>query len=441
MPNFGVVNVVFIVLDTVRKDRISVYNNEVDFTQNLESFEDEATVFRDAVAQAPWTLPSHASIFTGEYPWEHGATQKQLYLDTDTELLAEKFKEEGYETACYTSNTWISPYTGMAKGFDQIDNFFSALPSDLMSSKTEWIWRWLNQGKGEWLMEKIMQLGEKLHWGFEDNSSKTPRAITKAEKFVERSDDDFFLFLNFMDAHLPYTPPEEYREKHAPDVDLSEVCQKAHDHNGSVAEADFEASRKLYDAEIDFLDDQVGKLLDFFEEQGLKQETVFVIVSDHGENIGEEGLFGHQFSVSEQLVSVPMMIKAPAIEEEEVEEQVELRELYSIIPSIAGLESGLEYGSEYAYGGYQYPRLDLKNIPEEKHDELGKKLSFVRKSDRKLVARGEELEMLDLETGEEVEVDKEMVEKLENIGVVEEGEMLEGKDEKVKERLEELGYL
>ncbi|MFB6144416.1 MAG: sulfatase, partial [Candidatus Nanohaloarchaea archaeon] len=285
-------NVVFIVLDTVRKDRISVYNNDVDFTESIDEFAEGATVFRNAVSQAPWTLPSHASIFTGEYPWEHGATQKQLYLDTEKQLLAERFRQEGYDTACYTSNTWISPYTGMAEGFDRIDNFFSALPSDLMSSKTERVWRWLNHGKGEWLMEKIMQFGEKLHWGFEDNGSKTPRAVKKAEEFVEETDEDFFLFLNFMDAHLPYTPPEEYRQRHAPDVEISEICQKAHDHNGGVAEADFEASRKLYDAEIDFLDDQVGELLDFFEEEGLVEETVFVIVSDHGENLGEDDLFG-----------------------------------------------------------------------------------------------------------------------------------------------------
>ena len=434
-------NVVFIALDTVRKDRISVYNEEVNFTENLEKFAEEATVFCEAVSQAPWTLPAHASIFTGDYPWQHGATQKQLYLDTDEQLLAEKFKEEGYETACYTSNTWISPYTGMSEGFDHIDNFFAPLPSDLMPSKTERLWRWLNHGKGEWLMKKLMRLGEKIHWGFEDRGSKTPRAIAKAEELVKDTDDEFFLFLNFMDAHLPYTPPEDYKQKHAPDVDVSEVLQKAHDHNGGVAEADFEASRKLYDAEVDFLDDKVGRLLEFFDKQGLKQETVFVIVSDHGENLGEKNMFGHQFSVSEHLVSVPMMIKAPALEEEEVSEQVELRELYDIIPSIAGIEGGLEYGTEYAYGAYQYPRLDLRNIPEEKHDELGKKLSFVRTPDKKLVAKEEELDMIELETGEEIDIEEEFVEKLEHIGVVEQGEMLEGKDERVKERLESLGYL
>jgi arylsulfatase A-like enzyme len=434
------VNVVFVVLDTVRKDRISVYNESVDFTENIEEFAENATVFHEAVAQAPWTLPSHASIFTGTYPWEHGATQKQLYLDTDETLLAERFKQKDYQTACFTSNTWISPYTGMTKGFDQVNNFFAALPSSMMSTRTEKIWRMLNHGKGEWFMERIMKLGEKLHWGFE-NSSKTPQAVTKAKNFVKETEDDFFLFVNLMDAHLPYTPPEDYKERHAPEVNISEVCQKAHDHNGGVDQADFEASRKLYDAEIDFMDDRLGELFEFFEEQDMDEDTVFVLVSDHGENLGEHDLFGHQFSVSEQLVNVPLMIKAPGLEDEDVDKQVELRELYDLIPGLANIDDTPNLGSGYAYGGYQYPRLDLKNIPEEKHSQLGKKLSFVRTPQKKLVASGEELEMTDLKTGSQISTDNDFVQRLENIGVVEQGKMLEDKDEKVKERLEDLGYL
>lgn len=441
-------NTVFIVLDTVRKDRLSVYNDEIDFTSNIEDFADDATVFQDAVSQAPWTLPSHASMFTGQYPWEHNATQKQLYIDTDRELLAERFRNEGYKTACYTSNTWISPYTGMAEGFQDIDNFFGVLPNNLMSKKTEKIWRWMNTGRAEWIMEKLVGLGEKIHWmtaGMKA-STKTPRTVEKAKRFVENNnEDDFFLFLNFMDAHLPYFPPKEYREKHASDVDPKDICQEAHKHNGGVEEADFEASSKLYDAEIDFLDDQLGNLFDFFEEKNLMDDTVFVIVADHGENLGENDMFGHQFSVSEQLVSVPMMIRAPGFDEKEVEEQTELRRLYDIIPKLTGLEDGEpEFGHEKALGGYQRPKLDLRNVPEDKRSELDKRLSFVRGSGKKLTrAENDEVsedEMIELETGEEIEVDEEFVKAVESIGEAEEGST-DIEEEEVKERLEELGYM
>lgn len=441
-------NTVFIVLDTVRKDRISVYNDKIDFTQNIEDFAEDATVFQDAVSQAPWTLPSHASMFTGQYPWEHNATQKQLYLDTDKELLPKKFDNEGYVTGCFTSNTWVSPHTGMADGFQEIDNFFGVLPSDLMSDKSEKIWQWLNHGRGEWLMNKLIGFGEKVHWmtAGMNASTKTPRVIDKAENFIKNNrDEDFFLFLNFMDTHLPYFPPEEYREKHAPNVDPKEICQEAHKHNDGSKKADFEASSKLYDAEIDFLDDQLGKLFEFFEKQNLEEDTVFVVVADHGENLGENNMFGHQFSVSEQLVSVPMFIKAPDLDEEEIKDQVELRQLYNIIPKLASLEEGKpEFGKEKALGGYQRPEMDLRNVSEDKKPELDRHLSFVRGSGKKLI-RSEndnvsENVMLDLETQEEIKVDQEFAQIIESIGEAEEGST-EIEEEQVKERLEDLGYM
>jgi arylsulfatase A-like enzyme len=435
-------NVVFIVLDTVRKDRLSVYNEDVEFTQNLEEFAEDSLVFQDAVSQAPWTLPSHASMFTGQYPWDHGATQKKLYLDTDRELLAEQFAAKGYDTACYTSNTWISPYTGMAEGFQDIDNFFGPLPSDMFPAGMQKAWRWLNHGKGEKIKNAIMKLGEYFHWASEsENQSKTPRAVNRAERFLDSSGEDFFLFLNFMDAHLPYYPPEEYRKRHAPDVDPSEVCQKAFDHNGGRVEADFEASRKLYDAEIDYLDDQLGRLFEIFSEKDLMEETAFVIVGDHGENLGEDDMFGHQFSVSEQLVSVPMMIRSPEVEPGEEENQVELRDLYDIVPWLAGFDDRPDLGKTFALGGYEYPKLDLKNIPEERKDELGKQLRFVRGKGKKAVRTGEEDSMIDLESGEDIEVEDEFVEKLDMIGEAEEGQLVQDQDEHVKERLEDLGYI
>lgn len=441
-------NTVFIVLDTVRKDRISVYNDEIDFTQNIEDFAEDTTVFQDAVSQAPWTLPSHASMFTGQYPWDHNATQKQLYLDTSKDLLAEKFLNENYVTGCFTSNTWISPYTGMAEGFQQIDNFFGALPNNLMSKKSEKVWRWLNTGKAKWLMNKIVKIGEKIHWmtAGMNASTKTPKVVNKAKRFVDDNrEEDFFLFLNFMDAHLPYYPPEKYREKHAPDVKPKEVCQEAHNHNAGVEKADFEASKKLYDAEIDFLDDQLGELFEFFEDKNLAEDTVFVLVSDHGENLGEDDMFGHQFSVSEKLVSVPMIIKAPGMEEGEIEKQVELRELYNIIPKLANLEKGTpNFGQEQTFGGYQRPKMDLKNIPKSKQPDLDKRLSFVRGSGKKLVRseNGEitEDKMINLETGESIDLDEDFVQKINEIGEADDGRT-DVEEEHVKERLEELGYM
>lgn len=441
-------NVVFIVLDTVRKDRLGVYNDDIDFTPHLDAFARDCTVYEDAVSQAPWTLPSHASMFTGQYPWEHGATQKNLHLDTDETLLAERFQDAGYRTACYTSNVFISPYTGMADGFDDVDNFFGAMPSDLLPSVLTKAWRRLQQGRSRWLVYRLMDAGFKLHERQAlKTDSDTPTVRERATSFIDdalATDDDFFLFLNFMDAHLPYAPPEEYRERHAPNVDPADICQTAYDHNGGVDAADFDALQDLYDAEIDYLDDQLGLLFDALREQEVLDETVVVIVSDHGENLGEDDLMGHQFSVSEPLVSVPLMVRTPDGDGDRIAEQIELRQLYGMVPDLAGLDADPIDRPGYALGGYAYPRLDLQKIPDTEHERLGAALRFARRDGKKLVRRGTDdptYTMTTLDTGDEIAVDDGFRAAVDGTGESEDGVGADEHEEQVKQRLADLGYV
>lgn len=436
-------NVVFVVLDTVRKDKLSIYNEEVEFTENLDSFGEDAVVFEDAVSQAPWTLPSHASMFTGMYPWEHEATQKNLYLETEKDTLAEVLKAKGYSTACYTTNTWISSYTGMTKGFEDEANFLNYLPDRLGSNRLKDVWKRLNKRRLRVLMNKVMDLGEFLYRGG-TNESSSPNIIDKSSKFVEREkDNDFFLFVNFMDAHLPHSPPKEYMDRHSVDRDPEDICQRSDMLNAEIEDSYLETLEALYDADIDYLDDQLEDFFDIFRSNDLMDETLFVIVSDHGENIGGNGKFGHQFSVSENLVSVPLMIKSPFLDDQLIKKQFETRELYNLIPELVEKrELNIEEPVD-AFGGYEYPELDLKNIPEEKQKEFGEKLRFIRSAEesKKIIQRGQKFDMIDLDSGEEIEIDEAYREKIERIGEASEGEKIEQKDEKVKKRLEDLGYI
>jgi len=123
---------------------------------------------------------------------------------------------------------------------------------------------------------------------------------------------------------------------------------------------------------------------------------------------------------------------------------VELREIYDIVTWLAGLEEKPEIGTEHALGGYAYPELDLKNIPEPKKKDLGKKLRFVRTKDQKLIRKGKQDYddiMIDLKSGEEIGKKHEFVDRIQNIGESESGQMLDDQEEEVKQRLEELGYI
>ncbi|MFA9416792.1 sulfatase [Natrinema sp. HArc-T2] len=332
-------NVLFVVLDTVRKDRLEPYGYERATTPALSRFAEEATVFESAVAPAPWTLPVHASLFTGQYPSQHGADQGSPYLDGDT-TLASVLSAAGYDTACYSSNAWITPYTGLTDGFDAQDSFFEVLPGDVLSGPLASAWQAVNDN--DYLRElasKLVHLGAMAHAKLasgEGADSKTPSVIDRTKSFIDDSDSDdgWFAFVNLMDAHLPYYPPEEYREEFAPGVDPSEVCQNSKEFNSGARDIDddeWEAIRSLYDAEIAHMDAELGRLFGWLRETGQWEETTVVVCADHGELHGEHDLYGHEFALYDQLINVPLLVKHPDLEADRRDDLVELLDCYHTV--------------------------------------------------------------------------------------------------------------
>jgi arylsulfatase A-like enzyme len=346
----GPANVLFVVMDTVRKRNLSVYSYDRPTTPTLEAFADEATVFEEAVAPAPWTLPVHASLFTGLYPSQHEATQENPYLEGAT-TLAESLSAAGYATACYSSNAWITPYTNLTDGFDDQDNFFQVMPGDFLSGPLARAWKTMNDDpRLRKLADGLVELGNTAHEYFargEGGDSKTPAIVDRVQGFVEDAESDgreWFTFVNLMDAHLPYHPPEEFAEEFAPGVDSTEVCQNSKEFNSGARDIDDEEwddIRSLYDAEIAYLDHHLGRLFDWLKETDRWAETMVVVCADHGELHGEHDLYGHEFCIYDPLVSVPLLVKAPGVDagERDAETQVELQDLYHTVLDYTGVEA------------------------------------------------------------------------------------------------------
>ena len=338
-------NVVFVVMDTVRKSHLSVYGYDRPTTPELERFAGEATTFEQAVSPAPWTLPVHASMFTGMYPSQHGASQENPYLEGAT-TLAESLSAAGYDTACYSSNAWITPYTHLTDGFTDQDNFFKVMPGDFMSGPLAKIWKTMNDSESlRSIADWLVSVGNTFHEYFssgEGEASKTPKVIDRTIEFIDDSDGPYFAFMNLMDAHLPYHPPAEYREEFAPGVDSTEVCQNSKEYNSGARDIDdeeWEAIRGLYDAEIRHVDAQLGRLFDWLRANDEWEETMVVVCADHGELHGEHGLYGHEFCIYDPLVNVPLMVKHPDLEEGERDDQVELIDLYHTVLDHTGVEA------------------------------------------------------------------------------------------------------
>lgn len=428
-------NVVFIVLDSLRKDRLGAYNEEVDFTDNIDDFAGEASVFSDVVAQAPWTLPSHASMFTGEYPWRHGATQRNLELETEKELLAEKFSDEGYDTACFSTNGFLNTHSGLVDGFDRVENLDLGDRFEFFDKFMDKAEAWMMQGESR-LKKKLLRIGDRIFHYWNSETRETEEILGRGEEFIEGS-ESFFLFMNLMDAHEPYFPPGEYLEKHGA---TKKICQDASEFYAGK-EADFEEISRHYDASVDYMDDCLGEFFDFLREKGLWEDTLIVVTADHGQMLGEEDHYGHQYSVHEKLVSVPLMVKGA----ESSKNQVELRELYELIPGWVGIREGKTQGTEVALGGYDFPDMQVNRIPEGQRERLYRRFKFARTNDRKSVETKKEdgektVKTFDLESGEEVE-DGELEEELQKADYgSSSGESIDEKDEEIKEKLEALGY-
>ncbi len=335
-------NVLFVVMDTVRKDRLGPYGYDQGTTPGLDALaaEDETTVFDQAVAPAPWTLPVHASLFTGLYPSVHGADQENPYLEGAT-TLAETLSMAGYATACYSSNAWITPYTHLTDGFDDQDNFFQVMPSDLLSGPLARAWKTLNDNERlRRIADKLVSLGNTAHEllaGGEGAESKTPRVIDRTRTFIESANtagDDWFVFINLMDAHLPYHPPAEYAERFAPGVDSTTVCQNSKEYNSGardIDDAEWDAIRGLYDAEIAHIDAELNRLFDWLKETEQWDETALVICADHGELHGEHDLYGHEFGLYDPLVNVPLLVRHPGLDGGWRDHSVELLDLYHTV--------------------------------------------------------------------------------------------------------------
>jgi arylsulfatase A-like enzyme len=275
-----------ITLDTTRADHLSCYGYPRETTPNLDRLAKEGQLFENALAVSSWTLPTHASLFTGLFPITHGAHytdkgkvtlseavdvgRKELYdhfradgLSGDSITLAEMLKAAGYATGGIGAGPWLKPVFGLDQGFDYWD-------CDVNST-----------------------------WG-----RRADEVTALGQHFMGRLESEpFFLFLNYFDPHGPYTPPKACALRFMDE----EWIGRARSDPSLKAEFD----RGLYDGEIYFMDTQIGHVFDTLKERGLYDNTWIIVLGDHGELFGEHGLEKHGYSLYEGEVIMPLIIKWP----------------------------------------------------------------------------------------------------------------------------------
>jgi arylsulfatase A-like enzyme len=319
-------NVILIVLDTARASSLSCYSNGLATTPAIDRIAKEGALFTTAISASPWTLPSHASIFTATLPSRHGANEKHRWLDKDLPTLAEILARQGYYCEAISSNSWISEEFGFARGFRKFVNTWQIFeskayqrgPDGRGSSFRARLGSHLYEGA--YLQKLVNILYRKVYYRRYDYGGL--RTNLEIWRFLRRQGDrcPFFLFVNYMEPHLPYWPPVSYRERFLPAGVSSRSARQVNQDAwayvvGEVEMSghDFQTLKALYDAELLYVDSLIAQAWTWLGDAGLAEDTLLIITSDHGENIGDHSLMDHQYCLYDTLLKVPLIMRYPPV--------------------------------------------------------------------------------------------------------------------------------
>jgi arylsulfatase A-like enzyme len=296
----GAPNVLLIVLDTVRADRLGCYGYSRPTTPFLDDLARESVLFENAFANAPWSLPSHSSLFTGRTPAEHGA--HQFALDRRVPTVSEYLAAHGYMTAAVVANSWVvNKGFGLNRGFIHWENGYVGVVDSirrttyglLIVRRFYWAYRLRLFIREPGEMDAVEVNRRFLRWL--DQRPKRP----------------FFAFLNYMDAHPPLDPPREFaaRFRQDPAAISGRALGLLKFEEGRLSAGDLGRLSDGYDASLAYLDHRLRELFAALARRRLDNNLLVIITSDHGELMGEHGLMGHQRSLYLSELKVPLIVR------------------------------------------------------------------------------------------------------------------------------------
>jgi arylsulfatase A-like enzyme len=317
-------NVLLILVDALRADHLGCYGYERPTSPNIDRLAAEGLLFTDAYAQGSRTKETTASLVTSYYASSHGVTDFSSVLPLSSPTMMELASSAGYRTAVVSANSLVSPTFGFGRG---VDFFYCDAPSAVGRTVVMEMARNVGFRVGfmGWLPRALRSLDVLLPmpdrvFPFRGGD---PRVMN--ETFLSWLDEDperdFFAYLHYMDSHAPYAPPPPYDTMYDPGYG-GEPMLSVPVFPGSMLPFDeaealhYDEHRNLiahYDGAITYFDHELGSLLDELEARGLRENTLIIVVSDHGEEFYDHGGWGHGQSVYEELIRVPLILHMPGV--------------------------------------------------------------------------------------------------------------------------------
>lgn len=300
-------NVIFIMVDALRADHVSAYGYERDTTPKLDTFMADGVRFDEATSPSSWTFPSNVSMLTGHMPQRIRIDDWGSYnasIPPEEQLLSQLLSNGGYHTAGFVTNYYVYGKFGFNRGFDHYQPLPDASPAGDLN---EQVFTW----------------------------------VDKADLISE--DRPLFMFIYYYDPHTWYDPPPPYDTMYDPGY-TGTLTPEVYGHGEKVvsgelvpSERDIEHLLALYDGEITYWDDQLDLLLKRLQADGLLDNALVIVTSDHGQMFGEHGKWVHRNSLYEEVLRVPLFIRYPGMTPGAIDTPVSTVDLLPTILDLAGL--------------------------------------------------------------------------------------------------------
>lgn len=385
-------NIILVVMDTAAAGRCTVYGHRRETTPGLERIAREGVLYHSCFATSPWTIPSHLSLFSGLYPSEVGGEEHGNQVPEAFHTLPEVLQQLGYHTVGISCNGLV----GHQRGFDvfyEMDTPFFSEGYHQDKQNTQFIRRTTDRELGRlwyhlrYIVQKkrylfpVQNVLERLYKKYcmdlyYRTAGATERTFKIARHLIKKYQNQkpLFLFLNLMETHWKYNPPLPFNN--IIDIPLSERKKLyQYDHQDfyiTVLPADtMEKIYLLYEQGLYFLDQKLFDFYNFLEVQGVKDRTLLAITSDHGESLGEHGLWGHLFGLYNEILHIPLVIKYPAgmVEAGESRRLAQLTDLFATLLEAAhsplpwphSSRSLLSAGREHVFAEH-YQNIGLQAI-------------------------------------------------------------------------------
>ncbi|MEO6224082.1 MAG: sulfatase [Vicinamibacterales bacterium] len=301
VPRTSTPDVLLIIVDTLRSDHLSSYGYSRRTSPAIDALASGGVLFENSFATSSYTLPSHVSILTGQFPRDHGVEwgTSHRWPAQAGQTLPQVLQTLGYRTGAFSANTfYFTREHGFGRGFLHFEDFFYSL-SDMA-------WR---TAYGAIATRLVRQ---RLGWEDLPARKRAADVSESAARWIDRDTDrPFFVTLNYMDAHDPYLPPEPYRSRFATKPNPGGLINSKWHIPRTLPPDQLQSEQDAYDGAIAYIDDQISRLLSTIKSMSRPRDLLVIVTADHGEEFGEHGGFLHQRHLYREVLQVPLIVWAP----------------------------------------------------------------------------------------------------------------------------------